>query len=77
MVVQGVGKLYGWKWLKAAKHCTCDDARSVVGVEATGRSVFEKDNTNGSMQDFDWREGWNDVENDFGCCVLDGGQDDC
>ncbi len=26
------------------------------------------------MQDFDWHERWNKIENDFGCCVLDGGK---
>ena len=48
----------------------------MVCVEATGGSVFEKNDANGAVQDFDWQEGWKDVENDFGCCVLDGGEDD-
>ena len=46
----------------------------MVGVEATGRSVLKENNTNGSMQDFDWRERWNEIEDDFGCCVLDGSE---
>ena len=53
LMVQGVGKLYGWKWLKAAKECTCDNARGVGGVEATGRSVFEENDANSSVQDLD------------------------
>ena len=72
LMVPGVGTLWGCRWLKAAKECTCDDARGGGGVEAPGRGVIEENNANNPVQNLNWHEGWKKIENDPGRRVLNG-----
>ena len=41
-------------------------------MEASGRGVFEKNDADNPVQNLDWHEGWNNIENDPGSCVLNG-----
>ena len=44
----------------------------MILTEAARRGVSEKNDANSAMQDLNWPEGWNEVEDDFGGSVLYG-----